>query len=51
MVRLPKELHARITREVGRRMQATGRRVSLNTLLVEALDKAFRPTKGREGRR
>jgi hypothetical protein len=41
MVRPPKALHERITQEVGQRMRATGRQVSVNAVIVDILERFF----------
>ena len=51
MLRLPESLHTKLVRESGERTAKTGKRVSLNQLIVEILEAHFagrekRATKG-----
>jgi len=47
MLRLPESLHTKLVREAGERTAETGRRVSLNQLIVDVLEGHFA---GREKR-
>ncbi len=38
MLRLPESLHTKLVREAGEKMAQTGKRVSLNQLIVEILE-------------
>jgi hypothetical protein len=48
MLRLPASLHIKLVREAGEKMAQTGKRMSLNHLIVEILEAHF---EGREKRR
>ena len=41
MLRFPSKLHERLTREAGERTMKTGKRVSLNELVVEILERHY----------
>ena len=41
MVRLPTKLNDRLTREAGERTMKTGKRVSVNQLIVEILERHY----------
>ena len=41
MVRLPRDLHARLIREAGERTARTGKQVSVNAVIVDILERFF----------
>ena len=49
MLRLPESLHTKLVREAGEKMTQTGKRMSLNQLLVEILETHFEKRTSKKG--
>jgi hypothetical protein len=49
MVRLPEVLHTKLVVEAGERTARTGKRVSVNEVIVSILESYFEPLDGKRG--
>lgn len=49
MVRLPVALHTKLVVEAGERTAKTGKRVSVNEVIVSILESYFEPLRGKRG--
>ena len=49
MVRFPKALHTKLVVEAGERTARTGKRVSVNEVIVSILESYFEPLGGKRG--